>query len=99
MMQITQRGRVARWTREKLDTLSTQELRQLYVNAQRLQETERGGQSRNRLDRRDAGKHHQRQRRREQRNAVGKRTDQARRNRGRRGSSATGRCAGSPKRA
>jgi hypothetical protein len=40
MMQITQRGRVARWTREKLDTLSTIELRQLYVNAQRLQETE-----------------------------------------------------------
>ena len=34
------RGRVAKWSREKLDTLSTIELRQLYINAQRLNEPE-----------------------------------------------------------
>jgi hypothetical protein len=37
-MQLLQRGRVAKWTREKIDTLSTPELRQLRSNAERLNE-------------------------------------------------------------
>ena len=39
-MQLLQRGRVAKWTKERLDTLTTIELRQLLANAERLQETE-----------------------------------------------------------
>lgn len=39
-MQILARGRIAHWSREKIDTLSTLELRQLLANAQRLHETE-----------------------------------------------------------
>lgn len=39
-MQLLARGRVAQWSREKIDTLSTPELRQLLVNAQRLKETQ-----------------------------------------------------------
>ena len=39
-MQLLQRGRVAKWTKERLDTLSTIELRQLLANAERLQETD-----------------------------------------------------------
>ena len=39
-MQILARGRIAQWSREKIDTLSTPELRQLLVNAQRLKETQ-----------------------------------------------------------
>lgn len=34
------RGRVANWTREQLDKLSTDELRTLLANAQGLKETE-----------------------------------------------------------
>ena len=34
------RGRVAQWSREKIDALNTPELRQLLVNAERLKETE-----------------------------------------------------------
>jgi hypothetical protein len=36
----TERGRVASWSREQIDSLSTLEVRQLLVNAERLQETE-----------------------------------------------------------
>ena len=36
----TERGRVATWSREQIDSLSTLAVRQLLVNAERLQETE-----------------------------------------------------------
>jgi len=39
-MQLLPRGRVAKWDRAKIDTLSTPELRQLLANAERLKETE-----------------------------------------------------------
>lgn len=39
-MRIHGRGRVAKWTREKLATLTTPELRQLRLNAERLCESE-----------------------------------------------------------
>lgn len=39
-MRILGRGRVAMWTREKISSLSTPELRQLHQNAERLNETE-----------------------------------------------------------
>lgn len=39
-MQIFQRPRVAMWTKERISTLTTPEVRQLYANAQRLLETE-----------------------------------------------------------
>jgi len=39
-MQIFQRARIAMWTRDKIDSLSTPEVRQLRVNALRLEETE-----------------------------------------------------------
>jgi len=38
--RVLPRGRVATWTRERLDKLSTLELRALLVNAERLKETE-----------------------------------------------------------
>ena len=38
--QKLERGRAARWTREKIDTLNTIEVRQLQANAVRLGETE-----------------------------------------------------------
>ncbi len=37
---VTERGRVAKWSREQIDSLSTLEVRQLLANAERLQETE-----------------------------------------------------------
>ena len=37
---VTERGRVAKWSREQIDSLTTLEVRQLLVNAERLQETE-----------------------------------------------------------
>ena len=37
-MQIQQRARVALWTLEKIDSLTTPEIRQLRANADRLQE-------------------------------------------------------------
>lgn len=39
-MHVPGRGRAARWTRERISTLTTVELRQLRVNAERLRETE-----------------------------------------------------------
>jgi len=39
-MQKFQRGRVELWTREKIESLSTPEVRQLQANALRLSETE-----------------------------------------------------------
>jgi hypothetical protein len=39
-MAFLPRGRVAKWDREKIETLGTPELRQLMANAQRLQEPE-----------------------------------------------------------
>jgi hypothetical protein len=37
---VTERGRVAKWSKEQIDSLTTLEVRQLLVNAERLQETE-----------------------------------------------------------
>lgn len=39
-MQILARGRVAQWSKEKVNTLSTPELRQLLANAEQLKEAE-----------------------------------------------------------
>ena len=39
-MRITRPTRAAQWTREKIDSLSTAEVRQLRDNAQRLHEAE-----------------------------------------------------------
>jgi hypothetical protein len=39
-MDIIERGRVAKWSREQLDKLTTPELRALLVNAERLKEAE-----------------------------------------------------------
>jgi hypothetical protein len=39
-MRITRPTRTAQWTREKIDSLSTAEVRQLRDNAQRLHEAE-----------------------------------------------------------
>lgn len=39
-MRLHGRGRVAKWTRERISTLTTPELRQLRLNAERLLETE-----------------------------------------------------------
>jgi hypothetical protein len=39
-MRITRSSRTAQWTREKIDSLSTAEVRQLRDNAQRLHEPE-----------------------------------------------------------
>lgn len=39
-MQILARGRIAQWSKERINTLSTPELRQLLANATRLNETE-----------------------------------------------------------
>ena len=38
--RLLPRGRVAKWSREQIDKLSTLELRALLVNAERLKETE-----------------------------------------------------------
>lgn len=40
MMRLVQPGRSAAWTKERIDALSTPEIRQLRENAQRLGETE-----------------------------------------------------------
>jgi hypothetical protein len=39
-MRILGRGHAAQWTKEKIDTLSTLEVRNLHANAERLLETE-----------------------------------------------------------
>jgi len=39
-MRLVRPGRSAAWTREKIETLTTPEVRQLRENAQRLSETE-----------------------------------------------------------
>ena len=39
-MHIAERGRVAKWSREQIDRLSTPELRALLDNAERLKEVE-----------------------------------------------------------
>ena len=40
MMRLVQPGRSAAWTKERIDALTTPEIRQLRDNAQRLGETE-----------------------------------------------------------
>lgn len=40
MMRLVQPGRSAAWTRERIDALTTPEIRQLRENAQRLGESE-----------------------------------------------------------
>jgi hypothetical protein len=39
-MRILGRGRAAQWTKEKIETLTTPDLRNLHANAERLLETE-----------------------------------------------------------
>jgi hypothetical protein len=39
-MRILGRGRAAQWTKEKIDTLTTPDVRNLHANAERLLETE-----------------------------------------------------------
>ena len=39
-MRIAERGRVAKWSKEQIDRLSTPELRVLLENAERLKESE-----------------------------------------------------------
>ena len=41
-MRILGRGHAAQWTKEKIDSLSTLEVRNLHANAERLLETEIG---------------------------------------------------------
>lgn len=54
-MDIMERGRIAQWGREKLNRLSTIELRQLLANAQRLQEAEVAALCHELLDERPRG--------------------------------------------
>jgi hypothetical protein len=54
-MGLLPRGRVAKWDREKIDTLSTPELRQLMVNAEQLSEPEIAAMCREILDVRPRG--------------------------------------------
>lgn len=54
-MGLPTRGRVAKWDREKIDTLSTPELRQLMVNAEQLGEPEIAAMCREILDVRPRG--------------------------------------------
>jgi len=55
-MRILGRGRVAKWTREKINSLSTPELRQLRLNAERLLETEIAAMCAEVLDERPRGR-------------------------------------------
>ena len=54
-MGLLPRGRVAKWDREKIDTLSTPELRQLMVNAEQLREPEIAAMCKEILDVRPRG--------------------------------------------
>lgn len=54
-MDIIERGRIAQWSKEKLNRLSTIELRQLLANAQRLQEAEVAALCHELLDERPRG--------------------------------------------
>jgi hypothetical protein len=53
---VTDRGRVAKWSREQIDSLTTLEVRQLLVNAERLQETEVAAICNSLLDERPRGR-------------------------------------------
>jgi hypothetical protein len=55
-MPIVGRGRVAKWTREQLDRLSTPELRALLENAERLNEREVAALCKELLDARPRGR-------------------------------------------
>ena len=56
MHNIAERGRVAKWTREQIDRLSTLELRALLVNAERLKEVEVAALCNELLDSRPRGR-------------------------------------------
>jgi hypothetical protein len=55
-MDIIERGRVAKWSREQLDKLTTPELRALLVNAERLKEAEVAALCNELLDARPRGR-------------------------------------------
>jgi hypothetical protein len=55
-MRILARGRIAKWSKEQIDRLSTPELRALLVNAERLQETEVAALCNELLDARPRGR-------------------------------------------
>lgn len=55
-MDIMERGRIATWSREQLDKLTTLELRALLVNAERLNETEVAALCHELLDARPRGR-------------------------------------------
>ena len=55
-MQITTRGRVAKWSKEKIDSLTTPELRALLENAERLKEPEVAALCNELLDARPRGR-------------------------------------------
>lgn len=55
-MQIVARGRVAKWSKEKIDQLSTPELRALLANAERLKEPEIAALCNELLDARPRGR-------------------------------------------
>jgi hypothetical protein len=55
-MRILGRGRVAKWSKEKIDTLSTPELRALLENAERLKEAEVAALCNELLDARPRGR-------------------------------------------
>jgi hypothetical protein len=56
MHNIAERGRVAKWTREQIDRLSTLELRALLENAERLKEVEVAALCNELLDSRPRGR-------------------------------------------
>ncbi len=56
MTRLLPRGRVAKWDREKIETLSTPELRQLLVNAEQLNEPEVAALCNQALDARPRGR-------------------------------------------
>jgi hypothetical protein len=55
-MRIAERGRVAKWSKEQLDRLSTPELRALLENAERLKEPEVAALCNELLDARPRGR-------------------------------------------
>jgi hypothetical protein len=55
-MDIMERGRIAKWSREQLDKLTTPELRALLANAERLKETEVAALCNELLDARPRGR-------------------------------------------
>jgi hypothetical protein len=59
-MELMRRGRVAKWSKEQIDKLSTPELRALLENAERLKEAEVAALCNELLDSRPRGRPPQR---------------------------------------